>query len=43
MKRYCLAMDLKSDEKVINTYDKWYKKVWPEIIDGTKFSGIEIM
>ena len=43
MKRYCLAMDLKSDEKIINTYDKWHQKVWPEIIDGIKLSGIEIM
>ncbi len=38
--RYCLALDLKDDEKLIAEYEDWHKAVWPEIIDSIKDSGI---
>jgi L-rhamnose mutarotase len=40
MKRYCLACDLKDDISVINKYDEYHKKVWPEIKDSLQQSGI---
>ena len=41
MNRYCLALDLKDDPKLIAEYEAYHKKVWPEIIDSIKNSGIE--
>ncbi|HXR83729.1 MAG TPA: L-rhamnose mutarotase [Hanamia sp.] len=38
--RYCLALDLKDDEKLIAEYEDWHKAVWPEIIDSIRDSGI---
>jgi len=43
MVRYCLALDLKDDPKLITEYEAYHKKVWPEIIDSIKNSGIEIL
>jgi len=43
MLRYCLALDLKDDPKLIAEYEAYHKKVWPEIIDSIKNSGIEIL
>lgn len=43
MKRYCLALDLKDDPELIKEYEAYHKKVWPEIIDSIKNSGIEIL
>jgi L-rhamnose mutarotase len=43
MKRYCLALDLKDDPKLIAEYEAYHKKFWPEIIDSIKNSGIEIL
>ena len=40
MKRYCLALDLKEDEKMINTYDDYHKNVWPEVKESLKEAGI---
>jgi L-rhamnose mutarotase len=40
MKRYCLALDLKDDPEFIAAYEEYHKKVWPEIIDSIKASGI---
>lgn len=40
MKRYCLALDLKDDPALIKEYESYHKKVWPEIIDSIKESGI---
>ena len=33
MKRFCLALDLKDDEKLIAEYEHWHKREngWPEI------------
>ena len=43
MKRYCLALDLKEDTKLIAEYENYHKNVWPEIIKSIKESGIEVL
>ena len=43
MVRYCLALDLKDDPKLIAEYEAYHKNVWPEIIASIKMSGIEIL
>ena len=43
MKRYCLALDLKDDPKLIAEYEAYHKNVWPEIIISIKNSGIEVL
>lgn len=40
MKRYCLALDLKEDDRLISEYEAYHQKVWPEILDSIKGSGI---
>jgi len=39
-KRYCFALDLKNDDKLILDYKEHHKNVWPEIIKSIKDSGI---
>ncbi len=41
MKRYCLALDLKDDKRLIEEYEDHHKKVWPEILKSIKDAGIE--
>jgi L-rhamnose mutarotase len=41
MKSFYLALDLKEDPALISEYEAWHKKVWPEILDSIKNSGIE--
>lgn len=43
MKRHCLALDLKNDPTLIDEYEAYHKKVWPEILASIKDSGIEQM
>jgi len=43
MKRYCLALDLKDDPKLIAEYENYHKNVWPEIMISIKNSGIEVL
>ena len=43
MTQYCLACDLKDDERLIGAYDEYHKDVWPEIKDSLKLSGIRVM
>lgn len=43
MKKYCLALDLKNDEALIKEYEEYHQRVWPEILDSIKNSGIEQM
>ncbi|MBL6692904.1 MAG: L-rhamnose mutarotase [Flavobacteriaceae bacterium] len=43
MSRYCLALDLVDDPFLIDQYLEHHKKVWPEIIESIKDSGIESM
>lgn len=40
MKRYALALDLKDETDLINEYEEWHKKVWPEIKSSILDSGI---
>ena len=43
MVRYCLALDLKDDPKLIAEYEAYHKDVWPEIIKSIKDSGVEVL
>ena len=43
MKKYCLALDLKDDPKLIAEYEAYHKNVWPEIIKSIRDSGIEVL
>ena len=43
MKRFCLALDLREDTKLIAEYEEYHKNVWPEIIKSIKGSGIEVL
>lgn len=38
--RYCLALDLKNDEKLIAAYEQHHKHVWAEVLKSIKDSGI---
>ena len=38
--RYCLALDLQPDEKLIAEYEQWHRDVWPEIKASILDSGI---
>ena len=42
-RRYCLALDLKDDPKLIAEYKRYHQKVWPEITKSLKDAGIEDM
>ena len=39
--RYCLALDLKNDPKLVAEYKRYHEKIWPEITESIKQSGIE--
>ncbi|MBT4416262.1 MAG: L-rhamnose mutarotase [Flavobacteriaceae bacterium] len=41
LKKYCLALDLKDDQKKIDTYKAYHQNVWPEINKSIKDSGIK--
>lgn len=43
MKRFCLALDLKQDAGLINEYEEYHRKVWPEILKSIKDAGIRQM
>lgn len=43
MKKYCLALDLKDDQTLIEEYKEYHKKVWPEIIRSIEDAGISAM
>jgi L-rhamnose mutarotase len=40
-RRYCLALDLKDDPALIAEYKRHHQKIWPEITNGIRESGIE--
>lgn len=42
-KRYCLALDLKDDPKLIAEYEAYHKNVWPEILKSIRDAGISQM
>ncbi len=43
MKRYCLALDLKEDDTLIEEYECWHKSIWKEIKESIIISGIICM
>lgn len=45
IKKYCLCLDLKDNPELIQEYKAYHApgKVWPEIIESIKSSGIEDM
>ncbi len=43
MKRYCLALDLKDDPRLIEEYKEHHRAIWPEIINSIKEPGITAM
>jgi L-rhamnose mutarotase len=43
MKVFCLALDLKDDEKLIGEYEDYHRKIWPEIAASIRNSGIRDM
>ena len=43
MNRYCLALDLYNDEKLIAEYEAYHKNVWPEIKKSILDAGIANM
>ncbi len=43
MKRYCLALDLKNDPKLIAEYEHWHRQVSPEIKKSIWEAGITDM
>lgn len=40
MKRFCFALDLINDEKLVAEYEAYHRRVWPEIIQSILGSGI---
>ena len=42
-KIHCLALDLKDEEVLIDIYEKYHHKIWPEVTESIKASGIEHM
>ena len=40
MQRYCLAVDLKDDVKLIAEYEQYHQLIWPEIKASIKDGGI---
>lgn len=40
MKRYCLALDLKDDPKLIAEYEAYHRNVWPEILESIHTAGV---
>lgn len=43
MNRMCFALDLKDDPKLIAEYEEWHTKVWPEVIEYVRETGIAEM
>ena len=41
--KFCLALDLIEDESLIAEYKAHHQKVWPEIIQSIKDSGIRLL
>ena len=39
-RRFCLTLDLKNDPELIAEYRRYHEKIWPEITQTIKDSGI---
>jgi L-rhamnose mutarotase len=42
-RRYCLALDLKDDPRLIEEYEAHHRAVWPEILQSLAASGVQSM
>ena len=42
-RRYCLTLDLKDDPELIAEYRRQHERIWPEITQSIRDSGIEDM
>jgi L-rhamnose mutarotase len=42
-RRFCLTLDLKNDPALIAEYKRYHQKIWPEITQSIRDSGIEDM
>ena len=42
-RRFCLTLDLKNDPALIAEYRRLHEKIWPEITQSIRDSGIEDM
>ncbi len=40
-RRYCLTLDLQDDPKLIDEYKLYHEKIWPEVEQSLKASGVE--
>ena len=43
IRRFCFTLDLKNDPALIAQYEKYHEKIWPEITESIRNSGIEDM
>ncbi|MBL7856234.1 MAG: L-rhamnose mutarotase [Cyclobacteriaceae bacterium] len=43
MRRFCLALDLKDDPKLIAEYEAYHHQVWPDVLRSIHDSGISRM
>lgn len=43
MDRYCFALDLADDAKLIAEYEAYHRAVWPEILQSIRDAGIAAM
>jgi L-rhamnose mutarotase len=41
--RYCLALDLKDDAELIAEYRRYHEKIWPEVEESLRSTGIREM
>jgi L-rhamnose mutarotase len=41
--KYCLALDLKNDDRLIAEYESYHRKLSPDILDSIRNSGITAM
>ncbi len=41
MNRYCFTLDLKDDPTLIAEYRRYHERIWPEITQSLRDSGIE--
>lgn len=42
-RKYCLILDMIDDAELINEYEAWHRKVWPEVQKSIIESGIQDM
>lgn len=39
-RRYCLTLDLKDDADLIAEYKRYHEKIWPEVTESIKDTGV---